>query len=132
MAALTAYQIQFRQRAKKTIQRRANADRRVRAYARLLAAALDEAGAAAEAVDLLNQTYKVDVSTQTLLVKSLLDNIGAKLLAEALAKNPLVEEAVSFNQVPDANGGEPLAANAVFGERVAAKYSAKHTVTETE
>ena len=61
MATLTAYQQQFRQRAKKTIQRRADADRKVRAYARLLAAALGEASATAEAMELLNKTGSLTI-----------------------------------------------------------------------
>lgn len=120
MAALTAYQQQFRQRAKKTIQRRADADRKVRAYARLLAAALGEASETADAVELLNKTYRVGVSAQTALVKVLTEVVGAELLGKVLAENPAGEESALFNQISDANRGQPLAADAKFGERVTA------------
>lgn len=120
MATLTAYQLQFRQRMKRAISLRAVADRKARAHARLLAAALTDAATAADMMNRLNQTYNVDVSTQTLLVHTLTEKVGGQLLPDALGESQPGEEGVLFNQVPDANGGQFLPADAVFGEFVGA------------
>ena len=104
---------------KRAIRLRADADRKARAYARLLAAALTDAATAASMMNLLNQTYNVDVSTQTLLVKSLTDKVGPQLLTDIMANSQPGEELVIFNQVPDGNGGQLLPNDAVFGEAVA-------------
>lgn len=119
MPQLSAYQAQFQQRMKRAIRLRADADRKARAYARLLAAALTDAATAASMMNLLNQTYNVDVSTQTLLVKTLTDKVGPQLLIDITANSQPGEELVIFNQVPDGNGGQPLPNDAVFGEAVA-------------
>ena len=133
--ALTAYQQQFRQRMKLAMRLRAEADRKARAYARLLAAALTDAATAADTMDLLNQTYRVDVSLRTIFVKSLADRVSAKLLVEVLAESQPGEEVVLFNQVPDANGGQLLPGNPVFGERLTdgvGKARSAEVVSETE
>ncbi len=129
---LTVYQQQFRQRMKLAIRLRSDADRKARAYARLLASALTDAATAADMMDLLNQMYKVDVSLQTIFVKSLADRVSAKLLTEVLAESQPGEEVVLFNQVPDANGGQLLPGNAVFGERAAVKSNVMRTGFEID
>lgn len=118
--ALTAYQTQYKRRMKRGIQLRAAADRKARAYARLLATALAEAATAKAVMDQLNKLYDVDVSTQTLLVHSLTEKVGADMLTELLGESQPGEEAVLFNQIPDGNGGQALPTDAVFGEKVAA------------
>lgn len=105
--ALTAYQLQCRQRMKRGIKQRATADRKVRAYAWLLATAF--ADAAAGVMNRLNALYNVDVSTQTLLVHSLTERVGAAVLTTALGESQPGEETVLFHQVPDGSGGQALA-----------------------
>jgi hypothetical protein len=105
---------------KKAIRHRSDADRKARAYARLLPAVLTDAATAAGIMDYLNKTYNVDVSTQTLLVHTLTGKIGAPLLTVIMAESQPSEETVLFNQVPDGNGGQPLSTEAIFGELVAA------------
>ena len=116
--ALTAYQLQYRQRMKRGIKQRAAADRKARAYARLLAAALADVATAADVMNRLNTLYNVDVSTQTLLAHSLMERVGAAVLTTTLGESQPGEEAVLFHQVPDGNGGQALATEAVFGEPV--------------
>ena len=116
--ALTAYQLQYRQRMKRGIKQRATADRKVRAYARLLATSLTDAATAAGVMNRLNALYNVDVSTQTLLVHSLTEAVGAAVLTTALGESQPGEEAVLFNQVPNGNSTQALAAEAIFGESV--------------
>ena len=103
---------------KRGIKQRAPADRKVRAYARLLATALADAATAADVMNRLNTLYNVDVSTQTLLAHSLTERVGAAVLTTALGESQPGEEAVLFHQVPDGNGGRALAAEAIFGEPV--------------
>ncbi|TGD81693.1 hypothetical protein [Hymenobacter wooponensis] len=116
MATLTAYQKQFRQRMKRAISLRAKADRKARSYATRLATALLDAQMAAAMMNALNQTYNVDVSTQTLLVHDLLDVVTPQRLTDTLTASTPGEELVLFNQIPDGNGGQPLPANPLFGE----------------
>ncbi|UYZ58033.1 hypothetical protein [Hymenobacter latericus] len=118
MATLTAYQKQFRQRMKRAISLRAKADRKARSYATRLATALLDAQTAAAMMNALNQTYNVDVSTQTLLVHDLLDVVTPQRLSDTLAASTPGEELVLFNQIPDGNGGQPLPTNPLFGETV--------------
>lgn len=123
--ALTAYQLQYRQRMKRGIKQRATADRKVRAYARLLATALADAATAAGVMNRLNTLYNVDVSTQTLLVHSLTEAVGAAVLTTALGESQPGEETVLFNQVPNGNSGQALATEAIFGESVTMAAFAK-------
>ncbi|WP_156176194.1 hypothetical protein [Hymenobacter terrenus] len=103
---------------KHAIRLRATADKKARTYAHLLAAALTDAATAASVMNLLNQLYNVDVSTQTLLVHSLTDQVGPQMLTTVLAESQPGEEVVLFNQIPDGNGGQPLPNNPLFGELV--------------
>ncbi|TGE21545.1 hypothetical protein E5K00_14775 [Hymenobacter aquaticus] len=119
MATLTPYQKQFRQRMKRAMSLRAKADRKARSYATRLATALLDAQTATAMMNALNQTYNVDVSTQTLLVHDLLDMVTPQRLTDALAASTPGEEVVLFNQIPDGNGGQQLPANPLFGETVA-------------
>ncbi len=116
---LTAYQTQFKRRMKRVIRLRAKADAKARRYTQLLADAIGAAEDAAMQMNELNQIYNVDVSTYTLLTQALHANSGQEVLVEHLAQSTPGEEAVIFNQVPDANGGLPLPANPLFGELVA-------------
>lgn len=117
--ALTAYQVQFKQRMKRAIKLRAKADQKARRYTQLLADAIGAAEDAAAQMNALNQLYNVDVSTYTLLTQALHANSGQQVLLGHLGDSTPGEEAVLFNQVPDGNGGQPLPANALFGELVA-------------
>jgi hypothetical protein len=117
--ALTAYQIQFKRRMKRAISLRAKADRKARRYTQLLADAIGAAEDAATQMNELNQIYNVDVSTYTLLTQALHANSGQEVLVDHLAQSAPGEEVVLFNQVPDANGGQPLPNNPLFGELVA-------------
>jgi len=117
--ALTAYQTQFKRRMKRAISLRAKADRKARRYTQLLADAIGAAEDAATQMNELNQLYKVDVSTYTLLTQALHANSGQEVLVDHLAQSTPGEELVIFNQVPDGNGGQPLPANPLFGELVA-------------
>ena len=116
--ALTAYQTQFKQRMKRAIKLRAKADQKARRYTQLLADAIGSAEDAATQMNALNQLYNVDVSTYTLLTQALHANSGQEVLVDHLAQSTPGEEVVLFNQVPDGNGGQPLPANALFGEVV--------------
>ncbi|WP_035558155.1 hypothetical protein [Hymenobacter sp. IS2118] len=104
---------------KRVIRLRAKADAKARRYTQLLADAIGAAEDAAMQMNELNQIYNVDVSTYTLLTQALHANSGQEVLVEHLAQSTPGEEAVIFNQVPDANGGLPLPANPLFGELVA-------------
>ena len=117
--ALTAYQQQFKRRMKRAISLRAKADQKARRYTKLLSDAIGAAEDAAMQMNELNQLYNVDVSTYTLLTQALHANSGQEVLEDHLAQSTPGEEAVIFNQVPDANGGQPLPANPLFGELVA-------------
>jgi len=117
--ALTAYQTQFKRRMKRAISLRAKADRKARRYTQLLADAISAAEDAATQMNELNQLYKVDVSTYTLLTQALHANSGQEVLVDHLAQSTPGEELVIFNQVPDGNGGQPLPANPLFGELMA-------------
>jgi hypothetical protein len=117
--ALTAYQVQFKQRMKRAIKLRAKADQKARRYTQLLADAIGAAEDAAAQMNALNQLYNVDVSTYTLLTQELQANNGRQALVDHLAGSTPGEEVVLFNQVPDGNGGQPLPANPLFGELVA-------------
>ena len=117
--ALTAYQVQFKQRMKRAIKLRAKADQKARRYTQLLADAIGAAEDAAAQMNALNQLYNVDVSTYTLLTQALHANGNQQVLLGHLGDSTPGEEAVLFNQVPDGNGGQPLPANALFGELVA-------------
>ena len=117
--ALTAYQTQFKRRMKRAISLRAKADQKARRYTQLLADAIGAAEDAAMQMNELNQLYNVDVSTYTLLTQALHANSGQEVLVDHLAQSTPGEEAIIFNQVPDANGGQPLPANPLFGELVA-------------
>ena len=117
--ALTAYQTQFKQRMKRAIRLRAKADQKARRYTQLLSDAIGAAEDAAMQMDALNQIYGVDVSTYTLLTQALHANSGQEVLEDHLAQSTPGEEAIIFNQIPDANGGQPLPANPLFGELVA-------------
>ena len=104
---------------KRAISLRAKADQKARRYTQLLSDAIGAAEDAAMQMDALNQLYNVDVSTYTLLTQALHANSGQEVLEEHLSASTPGEEAVIFNQVPDANGGQPLPANPLFGELVA-------------
>ena len=117
--ALTAYQQQFKRRMKRAISLRAKADQKARRYTQLLSDAIGAAEDAAMQMNALNQLYNVDVSTYTLLTQALHANSGQEVLEDHLAQSTPGEEVVIFNQVPDANGGQPLPANPLFGELVA-------------
>ena len=117
--ALTAYQTQFKRRMKRAISLRAKADQKARRYTQLLSDAIGAAEDAATQMNALNQLYNVDVSTYTLLTQALHANSGQEVLEDHLAQSTPGEEVVIFNQVPDANGGQPLPANPLFGEVVA-------------
>ncbi|MFD2717469.1 hypothetical protein ACFST9_02000 [Hymenobacter monticola] len=116
--ALTAYQQQFKRRMKRAISLRAKADQKARRYTQLLSDAIGAAEDAATQMNALNQLYNADVSTYTLLTQALHANSGQEVLQDHLAQSAPGEEAVIFNQVPDANGGQPLPANPLFGEVV--------------
>ena len=116
--ALTAYQQQFKRRMKRAISLRAKADQKARRYTQLLADAIGAAEDAATQMNALNQLYNVDVSTYTLLTQALHANSGQEVLQDHLAQSTPGEETVIFNQVPDANGGQLLPANPLFGEVV--------------
>ena len=117
--ALTAYQVQFKQRMKRAIKLRAKADAKARRYSQLLADSITSAENAAAQMNALNQLYNVDVSTYTLLTQALHAGGVKGALVDELANSTPGEELVIFNQVPDGNGGQPLPANALFGELVA-------------
>ncbi|RTQ45481.1 hypothetical protein EJV47_25445 [Hymenobacter gummosus] len=104
---------------KRAIRMRASADTKARRYAQKLADALAVAEDAAAQMNALNQLYNVDVSTQTILVHDLQQLVTRTQLTDTLAGSAPGEELVIFNQVPDGNGGQPLPANALFGEVVA-------------
>ena len=114
--ALTTYQQQFKRRMKRAISLRAKADQKARRYTKLLSDAIGAAEDAAMQMNALNQLYNVDVSTYTLLTQALHANSGQEVLEDHLAQSAPGEEAIIFNQVPDANGGQPLPANPLFGE----------------
>ena len=99
---------------KRAIRLRAKADQKARRYTQLLADAIGAAEVAATQMNELNQLYNVDVSTYTLLTQALHANSGQEVLVDHLAQSTPGEEAVIFNQVPDANGGQPLPANSLF------------------
>ncbi len=117
--ALTAYQTQFKRRMKRAISLRAKADRKARRYTQLLSDAIGAAEDAAMQMDALNQIYGVDVSTYTLLTQELHANSGQEVLEDHLAQSTPGEEAIIYNQIPDANGGQPLPVNPLFGEVMA-------------
>ena len=117
--ALTAYQTQYKRRMKRAIKLRARADSKARRYTQLLADAIGAAEDAAMQMNELNQIYNVDVSTYTLLTQALHANSGQEVLVDHLAQSTPGEEVVLFNQVPDANGGQELPPNPLFGELVA-------------
>jgi len=116
--ALTPYQTQFKQRMKRAIKLRAKADQKARRYAQLLADAIGAAEDAATQMDALNQLYNVDVSTYTLLTQALHAEGSKQVLLGHLGDSTPGEEVVLFNQVPDANGGQLLPLNPLFGEVV--------------
>ncbi|WP_019949745.1 hypothetical protein [Hymenobacter aerophilus] len=114
----TPYQRQFRTRMKRALRLRAAADSKARRYAQKLADALRLSQDAAAQLNALNQLYNVDVSTQTILVHDLLDVLQPEQLSTALGQSTPGEELQLFNLIPDGNGGQPLPADALFGELV--------------
>ena len=107
MAALTAYQLQHRRRMKRDIKLRATADRKARRYAEQLQDAVAAGNAAARVCDELNRVYNQDISTETILVHTALE--------DARGSGP-VEEALLLVTVPDANGGAVLPANVLLNQ----------------
>ena len=101
---------------KRAISLRAKADQKTWRYTKLLLDAIGAAEDAAMQMNELNQFYNMDVSIYTLLTQALHANSGQEVLEDHLAQSTPGEEAVIFNQVPDANGGQPLPANPLFGE----------------
>ncbi|WP_019946730.1 hypothetical protein [Hymenobacter aerophilus] len=104
---------------KRALRLRASADSKARRYAQKLADALRLSQDAAAQMNALNQLYNVDVSTQTILVHDLLDVLQPGQLSTALGQSTPGEELQLFNPIPDGNGGQPLPADALFGEVVA-------------
>ena len=74
MAALTAYQLQHRRRTKRDIKLRATADRKVRRYTEQLQGAVAAWDAAARVCDKLNRVYNQEISTETILVHTALED----------------------------------------------------------
>ena len=114
MATLTAYQQQHRRRMKRAIKLRAAADRKARRYVVLLQTAMAAGDAAAQVCNELNQVYNQDISTQTILVHTALENAFQETIQNMLADSVPGEEALLLVTVPDANGGAVLPANSLL------------------
>ncbi|WP_246285271.1 hypothetical protein [Hymenobacter lapidiphilus] len=112
----SAYQKQADKRTKDAIRLRARFDGRVRKYAAQLVAALTGALNAQARLDLVNQLYGVDISTETIFVHDLrVAGLGGQL-SGLLGQSEPGEEIQLFNPTVDGNGGELLPLEALFGE----------------
>ena len=114
MATLTAYQLQHRRRMKRVIKLRADADRKVRRYTEQLQAAMAAGDAAAQVCDELNRVYNQDISTETILVHTALENAFQETVQNMLMDSQPGEETLLLVTVADANGGAVLPANALL------------------
>ena len=114
MATLTAYQLQHRRRMKRAIKLRAEADRKVRRYTEQLQAAMAAGDAAARVCDELNRVYNQDISTETILVHTALENTLQETVQNMLMDSGPGEEVLLLVTVPDTNGGAVLPANALL------------------
>ena len=100
---------------KRAIRLRANADRKARRYAVLLHSAMAAGDAAALVCNELNQVYNQDISTETILVHTVLENAFQETIQNLLADSAPGEEVVLLITVPNANGGVALVANSLLG-----------------
>ena len=114
MATLTAYQLQHRRRMKRAILLRADADRKVRRYTEMLQAAMAAGDAAARVCDELNRVYNQDISPETILVHTTLENTFQETVQNLLVDSGPGEEVLLLVTEPDANGGVVLPANAML------------------
>ena len=114
MATLTAYQLQHRRRMKRTIKLRADADRKVRRYTEQLQAAMAAGDAAARVCNELNRVYNQDISTETILVHTALENAFQETVRNMLVDSGPEEEVLLLVTVPEANDGAVLPANALL------------------
>ena len=114
MATLTAYQLQHRRSMKRAMKLRADADRKVRRYTEMLQAAMAAGDAAARVCDELNRVYNQDISTETILVHTALENAFQETVQNMLVNSGPGEEVLLLVTVPDANGGVVLPANAML------------------
>lgn len=114
MATLTAYQVQHRRRMRRAIRLRADADRQVRRRVEQLRAAMAAGDAAGLVCDELNRVYNQDISTETILVHTALENAFQETVQNMLADSQPGEETLLLVTVADANGGAVLPANALL------------------
>ena len=114
MATLTAYQLQHRRRMKRAIKLRADADRKVRRYAEQLQGTMAAGDAAARVCNELNRVYNQDISTETILVHTALENDFQETVRNMLVDSGPGEEVLLLVTVPEANGGAVLPANALL------------------
>lgn len=114
MATLTDYQLQHRRRMKRAIKLRADADRKVRRYTEQLPAAMAAGDAAARVCDELNRVYNQDISTETILVHTALENAFQETVQSMLEDSAPGEEALLLVTVLDANGGAALPPNVLL------------------
>ena len=114
MATLTAYQLQHRRRMKQALKLRADADRKTRRHTEQLRAAMAAGDAAARVCDELNRVYNQDISTETILVHTALENTFQDTVQNMLVDSGAGEEVLLLVTVPDANGGTVLPVNALL------------------
>ena len=88
------------------------ADRKVRRYTELLLAAMAAGDAAARVLDELNRVYDQDISTETILVHTALENAFQETVPNMLVDSQPGEEMLLLVTVPNTNGGALLPANA--------------------
>ena len=96
---------------KRAIKMRADADRRARRHAEQLQGAMAAGDAAARVCNELNRVYNQDISTETILMHTALENAFQETVQNMLADSGPGEEALLLVTVADANGGAALPAN---------------------
>ena len=104
---------------RRALGQRIQAGRKARAYARLLAGALADAQASADAVLQLNKDYGLSLPATTDLAGQLLAKVGAGQLSELVAATDPAVEVLALAQVPESKDGLALPASAAYGERAA-------------
>ena len=93
---------------------RADADRKARRHLEQLRAAMAAGDAAARVCDELNRVYNQDISTETILMHTALENAFQETVQNMLVDSGPGEEMLLLVGVPDANGGAVLPANALL------------------
>ena len=99
---------------KRAIKLRADADRKARRHLEQLQAAMAAGDAAAQVCDELNRVYNQDISPETILMHTALENAFQETVQNMLVDSGPGEEMLLLVGVADANGGAVLPANALL------------------